>query len=190
VKETFDVLFLGRLQRHGGTDVLLGAFRGLSEPSLRLHIAGDGPMLAACRQLAETDPRISFHAFRSREAERALLEGADCLVVPSRWPDNCRLAIQEAFQFGPVVIASRIGGIPEILRDGVNGMLVEPGDAAAIGSAIERLRQNPEMQTRLRAEAQKTARLYDMAFHTAHVTDAYRRLIATNRISPLTRKAA
>ena len=190
VKKTFDVLFLGRVEGHSGTDVLVRAFRRLSEPSLRLHIAGDGPLLAACRQQAEGDSRISFHASRSQEARQALLDAADCLIVPSRWPENCPPGIQEAFQFGPVVIASRIGGIPEMVRDGVNGLVVEPGDEAATGSAIERLRQNPEMQARLRAEAQKTARLYDMAFHASHLTDAYRRLIATNRISPLTRKAA
>jgi len=189
-KKTFDVLFLGRVQGHKGTDVLVRAFRALSEPSLRLHIAGAGPMMAECRQLAEGDPRISFHGFVSGDARQALLDGADCLVLPSRWPDNYPLSIQEAFQSGPAVIASRIGGIPEMVRDGINGLLVEPGNEAAIGEAIERLRQNPDLQSRLRAEARKTARLYDMAFHAANLTGAYRRLIATNRVSPLTRKAA
>jgi glycosyltransferase involved in cell wall biosynthesis len=88
------------------------------------------------------------------------------------------------------VIASAIGGIPEMVRDGVNGLLVEPGDEGAIARSIEKLQLSPELVSRLRAEAFRTAKLYDMAFHTAHLTQAYRRLIATNRVSPLTRKAA
>ena len=77
-----------------------------------------------------------------------------------------------------------------MVRDGVNGLLVDPGDEGAIARAIETLQRNPGLASRLRAEAGKTARLYDMAFHTAQLTGAYRRLIATNRVSPLTRKAA
>ena len=190
LKSTFDVLFLGRVQGHKGTDLLVRAFRALPDPALRLHVAGVGPMLPECRRLAEGDSRISFHGFVSGETRQALLDRADCFVLPSRWPDNYPLSIQEAFQAGPVVIASRIGGIPEMVRDGVNGLLVEAHDEAAIGHAIERLRQSPVLLAGLRAEAAKTAHLYDMAFHTAHVTQAYRRLIAANRVHPFSRKAA
>lgn len=189
-KKTYDALFLGRLERNSGVDLLLRAFRALAEPSLRLHIAGDGPMLAECRQLAQADPRVSFHGSLAGEERAALLNAADCLIVPSRWPESWPLSIQDAFLSGPVVIASRVGGIPEMVRDGVNGLLIEPGDQAALASAIERLRQDPALQVRLRAEARQTARLNDLAFHASHLVEAYRRLIASNRISPLTRKAA
>ena len=189
-KETFDVLFLGRVQSYKGPEVLIRAFRRLSEPTLRLHIAGTGPSLASCQALAAGDPRIRFHGFVQNDALRALMDLADCAVLPSLWPENAPVSIQEAFQAGPVVVASRIGGIPEMVRDGVNGLLVEPGDELGIGAAIERLRQSPELTSRLRVEAARTARLYDMAFHTAHLTEAYGRLISADRIAPLMRKAA
>jgi glycosyltransferase involved in cell wall biosynthesis len=189
-KKTFDVLFLGRVQGHKGTDLLVRAFRALADPSLRLHIAGAGPMLSECRRLADGDSRIVFHGFVSGETRQALLDSADCLVLPSRWPDNYPISIQEAFQAGPVVIASRIGGIPEMVTDGVNGLLVQPDEEGAIGQAIERLRQSPQLAAGLRAEASRSARLSDMAFHTGHLTEAYRSLIATNRVSPFSRKAA
>ena len=188
-KATFDVLFLGRIQGHKGTDLLVRAFRGLRDPSLRLHLAGAGPLVDQCRALAGDDARITFHGFVSGAARQALLDQADCLVLPSRWPDNYPVSIEEAFQAGPVVVASRIGGIPEMVHDGVNGLLVEPG-VEPIGEAIERLRNAPELGRRLRAEAKKTAQLYDMGFHTAHLTQAYRQLISSNRVGPFMPKAA
>lgn len=189
-KATFEILFLGRVQGHNGTTLLVRAFRRLTDPTLRLHIAGTGPALAECRTLSAGDPRITLHGFVTGEARRRLLDTADCLVLPSVWADNYPVSIQEAFQSGPVVIASRIGGIPEVVRDGLNGLLVEPGNEARLADAIERLRQSPDLVTRLRAEAGKTVRLYDMAFHTSQLADAYRSLIATNRVKPFEKKAA
>ena len=121
---------------------------------------------------------------------RSLIENADCMVLPSLWPDNYPVSIQEAFQSGPVVIASRIGGIPELVRDGVNGLLIEPGDEVGIATAIERLRSSPELAAKLRASASETARLYDMRFHVAHLIDAYQRLVVTDRIRPFDQHAA
>lgn len=189
-KETFDILFMGRVQSHKGTEVLVGAFRAIAGPSLRLHVAGSGPALDACKALARADDRIHFYGFVAGELRRSLIENADCVVVPSLRPDNYLVSIQEAFQSGPVVIASRIGGIPEMVRDGVNGLLVEPGDEAAIVGAIERLHQSPELLAKLRASALETARLYDMRFHVAHIVDAYQRLLVTDRVRPFDQRAA
>jgi glycosyltransferase involved in cell wall biosynthesis len=187
---TFDILFLGQLRHQEGADILVRAFRALRDPGLRLHIAGTGPLLETCRALAADDARIIFHGAVSEDGRRTLLDQAACLVLPSRWPDHDSLRIQEAFQSGPVVIASRLGGIPEMVRDGLNGLLVEPGDELAIGAAIERLRQSPELAGRLRVEAARTATLLDMAFHTTHLVEAYAHLISADRVAPLTRKAA
>jgi len=183
-------LFLGRVQSHKGIEVLIRAFRRLEDPSLRLHVAGAGPSLDASKALAADDDRIRFYGFVSGETRRALIENADALVLPSLWPDNYPVSIQEAFQAGPVVIASRVGGIPEMVRDGVNGLLVEPGDEPGIAAAIERLRQSPELAARLRASALETARLYDMRFHTAQLTAAYRQLLNASRAGDFDRRAA
>jgi glycosyltransferase involved in cell wall biosynthesis len=188
--ETFDVLFMGRVQRHKGIEVLVRAFRALSDPSLRLHVAGTGPLLDACKALAQADDRIRFYGFVAGELRRSLLENADCMVQPSLWPDNYPVTIQEAFQSGPVVIASRIGGIPEMVRDGVNGLLVEPGDETAIAAAIDHLHHSPELLAKLRASALETARLYDMRFHVAHLVDAYQRLLISDRLRPFDQRAA
>jgi glycogen(starch) synthase len=181
---------MSRVQASKGPDVLIRAFRRLTEASLRLHIAGTGPALEACRSLAAGDPRIRFYGFVEGAERVRLVSTADCVVLPSLWPENAPVTIQDAFQFGPVVIASRIGGIPEMVSDCVNGLLVEPGDEAAIAAAIERLRQSPELRAKLRASALETASLYDMRFHVAHIVDAYQRLLLTDRVRPFDRRAA
>ena len=189
-KTTFDVLFMGRVQSHKGVELLIRGFRRMSDPGLRLHIAGIGPSLDASRSLAAGDDRIHFYGFVSGEMHRSLLENSDCMVVPSLWPENAPVTIQEAFAAGPVVIASRIGGIPEMVQDGVNGLLVEAGDESGIAAAIERLRQSPELLARLRAAGKETARLYDMRFHTDRVMDAYRELLVASRAGELDQRAA
>ena len=190
LKTTFDILYMGRVQGDKGPDVLIRAFRRLSDASLRLHIAGAGPALEGCQSLAAGDPRITIYGFVEGAERIRLLSTADCVVLPSLWPENAPVSIQEAFQFGPAVIASRIGGIPEMVRDGVNGLLVEPGDEQAVAAAIERLRSSPELVGRLRASALETARLYDMRFHVAHLVEAYQRLLVTDRLRPFDRRAA
>jgi glycosyltransferase involved in cell wall biosynthesis len=181
---------MGRVQSYKGPEVLIRAFRRLADPSLRLHIAGEGPALDGCRALAAGDPRIRFYGFVVGEERIGLLSTADCLVLPSLWPENYPVSIQEAFQSGPVVIASRIGGIPEMVRDRVNGLLVEPGDEGAVAAAIERLRTSPQLAATLRASAMETARLYDMRFHVAHLIEAYQRLLVSDRVRPFDRRAA
>lgn len=114
---------------------------------------------------------------------------ADHIVIRSASAESDFLTIMDAFQSGAVVILSRTGGASEMVRDGVNGLLVEPGDEAAIAAAIERLRQSPELAARLRASALETARLYDMRFHIAQLTAAYRQLLNASRAGDLYRAA-
>jgi glycosyltransferase involved in cell wall biosynthesis len=189
-RTTFDILYMGRVQGYKGPDVLIRAFRRLTDKSLRLHIAGAGPALDVCRSLAAGDPRIRFYGFVDGAERIRLLSTADCVVLPSLWPENAPVTIQEAFQSGPVVIASRIGGIPEMVRDGVNGLLVEPGDESGIAAAVERLRSSPELAAKLRASALETARLHDMRFHVNRLVEAYKRLLMSDRLRPFDRRAA
>jgi glycosyltransferase involved in cell wall biosynthesis len=189
-KSTFDVLYIGRVGSYKGPEVLIRAVRALSDLDLRLHVAGVGPALERCQELAAGDPRIKFYGFVEGQTRASLWQTADCMVLPALWPENFPVTIQEAFQFGPVVIASRVGGIPELVRDGVNGVLVERGDEAGLAAAITRLQRAPELTERLRSAAFETARLYDMRFHVARLTDAYRELLSAERVGDLDHRAA
>lgn len=185
-----NILHLGTMHSSDGPQLLIRAFRHLSDPSLRLHLTGDGPALRNCQGLANGDSRIAFHGTLTEDAWRGLLARTDCTVLPSLWPASPPARLFESLQSGGLVIASRVGGIPEVLKHEVNGLLIEAGDEPAAAAAIERLRLSPELAARLRGEGRKTALLNDIAFHAAHLAGAYRRLIATSRISPLNQKAA
>ncbi|MDP2234455.1 MAG: glycosyltransferase family 4 protein, partial [Actinomycetota bacterium] len=133
-------VFAGRLSADKGVDVLL---RAAAESGTRVLIAGDGAQRAELEQLASTlggKARSGYSAeFLGRvSGERIdeLLCGAHAAVVPSVWYENAPMSVLEPMALGVPVIASRIGGIPEMVDDGVEGFLVEPGDAGALAEAM------------------------------------------------------
>src|SRR5262249_5517492 len=96
-------------------------------------------------------PNIRVHGPLPHERVADGLTSIDVLVVPSVWPENSPLVIREAFLSGAPVVASRIGGIPEIVEDGRNGLLFEPGDTGDLRRALERLIHEPRLLDELRA---------------------------------------
>jgi len=132
-------LFLGSLQPHKGIGVALEAFRRAPDARASLDIAGAGTMADACLAAARRDSRIRFHGFVTGEQKARLLGSVDVLLFPSLCWEVVGLVILEAFAHGVPVIASRTGGIPEFIEDGRTGFLVEPGDAAALATQIQRL---------------------------------------------------
>ena len=91
------------------------------------------------RQAAANDPRIRFVGYVSGDAKTALLASADYLVIPSLWYENAPVAVIEAAAYGLGVVASRIGGLPELVREGGTGVLFPPGDANALAAAMRGL---------------------------------------------------
>jgi glycosyltransferase involved in cell wall biosynthesis len=81
----------------------------------------------------------------------ALIAGADWVVMPSVWWENAPLVIQEAFLHRRPVIASAIGGMAEMVKDGVNGLLVPPDDPIALAAAMRRAATEPGLWRRLKA---------------------------------------
>jgi len=153
------MVFAGRLVEEKGILTLLDAVQGLGRrPPLK--ILGTGPLDAVLRQrTAACGLRdVEFLGYQTGEVLRRLLAGAMFFVVPSEVYENTPVVIYEAMSLGKPVIGARIGGIPEMIVDGDTGLLVEPGDAAALGAAIERLasdaplRQLMGRQARVRAE--------------------------------------
>jgi glycosyltransferase involved in cell wall biosynthesis len=96
------------------------------------------------------------------------------LVVPSLWLENSPLVIHEAFQAGIPVVGSDIGGIPELVRNDVNGVIVPPGSVDALAGAIRRLADDRQMLTRLAAQVSPVKSIADDA---AEWEARYRRLM-------------
>src|SRR5690606_18057296 len=88
----------------------------------------------------------------------ALVAGADVCVMPSIWQDALPLAVMQPMALGLPVIASDVGGIPEMIADGDSGLLVPPGDVQALAAALERLLLDGALRSRLGASARATVK--------------------------------
>jgi glycosyltransferase involved in cell wall biosynthesis len=160
-----DVLaFAGRLSVQKSLGTALEAVA--ATPGVTLVIAGDGPdRLTLERRMQELGlgGRVRFLGSVSRSAVLRLFRASDASVLPSAW-ENFPHTVVEALAVGCPVIATSVGGVPEVVLDGENGLLVPPGDAQALAGAIRRFFSDPELAARLAAAA-----LSSVAHHTEEV---------------------
>lgn len=143
-----------RLVPRNGVDTLLHAWRRSDLPhSARLLIAGDGPERPRLESLAAGDQTVRFLG-RIDDAELTrLYHAARAVVLPTKSGEGFGLVVAEALACGIPVIATRSGGVVELIEDGVNGLLVEPDDRASLGTALQRVALDNELVRRLRAGA-------------------------------------
>ncbi|HTM68916.1 MAG TPA: glycosyltransferase family 4 protein [Candidatus Binatia bacterium] len=149
---TFTLLTLGRLVARKGFAEAIEAVALLKEKSrtVRLIIAGDGPERQKLQKLVETKgvaDRVGFTGKVPDEDVPALMGATDAFVMAPKSigadVEGFGIVYLEANLMGKPVIGSRAGGVPEAVKDGETGILVEPGDAKAIAAAIERLMDDP-----------------------------------------------
>ena len=152
------VLFAGRLSPEKGIADLVEAAHDLP-----LVVAGDGPL----RDLVPDALGFVAH----HELDR-LYDDAAVIVLPS-YREGLPLAVLEAMAHGRPVVATRVGGIPELVEDGVTGFLVEPGDCNALRAALQRLLGDPELRRRMGAEARRRVRRCSWDTVAAATLDAY-----------------
>jgi len=121
-------LFLGQVEKQKGIFLLISAFKKIERPELTLTIAvrGGGSSLEPARAAAAGDARIRFLGPLSYAEAKKIMEESDCLIVPSLCYENSPTTIYGAQAAGLTVIASRLGGIPEIMKP--NDVLFGPGD--------------------------------------------------------------
>ena len=156
--ETLLLLAVGGLHPRKGHDVLLRALSGADgEKPWKLIIAGQGPERARLQELAESEgiaERVLLVG--QREDIPDLQAAADLFVMPSLW-EGLPLAMLEAMLAATPVVASRISGIPEAIRDGEEGLLVPPGDVSALREALSRMMADDDLRRRLGAAGEERA---------------------------------
>jgi glycosyltransferase involved in cell wall biosynthesis len=133
-------LFLGRLSREKGLGTLLAAWARLPE---RLVVAGDGPERDLLRDAAST---IDYRGSLPADEIPSLLSRARALLLPSLSFEGAPRVVLEAYAAGVPVLASRLGGLPELIEDGGSGVLVQPANAGAWAAAVERFTDDAEAQ--------------------------------------------
>jgi glycosyltransferase involved in cell wall biosynthesis len=146
--------FVGTLVWHKGVHVLLEAARALPADRYALELWGSletfPDYVKQLQVLARGLPARLCGGFDPEDAQ-AVYDRLDVLVVPSLWPENSPLVIHEAFMAGVPVVGARIGGIPELVSDGVSGVLYDPGSSATLSAALRSLIDDPARIARMAA---------------------------------------
>lgn len=155
------VVFLGHLEASKGIYELLDAIAAVraAVPDVRLACAGEGDRIGVARyaeRLGISDA-VKFTGWVGPSGKRALLEHAAALALPSS-EESLPMSLLEAMSAGVPVVASAVGGIPEVLADGVNGFLVAPGDKRSLERALRRLLIDRPLGERLGAAARESLR--------------------------------
>jgi glycosyltransferase involved in cell wall biosynthesis len=153
------VLYAGQLAPNKGVIALLESVR--DEPGIRLDFAGSGPLRDAIEtRVGSPDwhgAEVHVHGHVGADVLGDLIDAARVVAVPSEWYENGPYAVIEAFAHGRPVVASRIGGLPELVVDGVSGITVEPGSPSEIAAALRLVLDDPGLWARLAEGALRTA---------------------------------
>jgi glycosyltransferase involved in cell wall biosynthesis len=172
---------IGGLSWQKGIHVLVEAFARLRGPA-ELWIAGNESFDPAySRHLrALADPRVRFLGVLDRRQVWECLAQVDVVAVPSLWYETLSFIAHEAFVVGLPVIASRLGVLADVVRDGVDGLLVAPGDVAAWQAAMQRLLDDPEEMERLRAGVRPPMTVDE---HLSTLTQLYSQVLDRSRLT-------
>jgi glycosyltransferase involved in cell wall biosynthesis len=172
--EGSDFVVAGRLSPEKGVDVLIEATGQL--PGVKVEVLGDGPSRPELERLAASvaPGRVRFRGRVDKDSVHAAMRGALAVVVPSRWYENQPITILEAFACGVPVIGSRLGGIPELVTDGVNGYTVAPDDPAALAARMRELASRPAGALELgRAARAHVVTAFAPSRHLKGIADLY-----------------
>jgi 2-deoxystreptamine N-acetyl-D-glucosaminyltransferase/2-deoxystreptamine glucosyltransferase len=170
--------YVGRLAPQKRPDRLVEAFGRMRETA-SLVVVGDGPDRALVHRLVAASPareRITEVGFVDHATVPAVLCSLDVLVLPSAY-EEMGSVLTEAMAAGVPVVASDVGGIPEVVRHGETGLLVPPGNVDALAAALDLLVSDPALRHRLAAGARARARTYAWPHLAGRVADLYARVL-------------
>ncbi len=167
------LLYVGALTRHKGVDVLLAAYERLASPPPLILIGTVWPDTPSTFPPGVTVLRSVPHAGVMAAFRRSLVA-----LVPSRFPDPCPTVAMEAMAAGRPLIASRIGGLPDIVADGETGLLVRPGDPVALAAALERLLVDPGLAQRMGTAGRERVRAFSAGTVVTRIESIYGRVSA------------
>jgi L-malate glycosyltransferase len=184
-RERLRVLAVAHLIPEKGISVLIRALARLQRSDLELEIAGEGPEAAALERLVAQlglTERVRFLGLRNDVQD--LLARADLFVHPATWGEAFGFTITEAMAAGVPVIATRAGGIPEIVVDGESGLLVAPGSVEELALALARLASDEPMRDRLgQAARRRTEERFDVRGSARQHIAFCERVAAQGRLS-------
>ena len=179
--KTYDILFVGRLTKQKSVEILLRAIKILKNKyskNLKIAIVGDGELKENLNNLTvELGVNREVKFLGVRKDVKELMVSSKIFVLPSRW-EGFGLVIIEAMSNMLPVIATNVGGIPELIEDGKDGILVPPENPKALARAISNLLENEELREKLSQTAYKKVReKYSIDTYSVHMLDFYKSLV-------------
>ena len=170
------LLFVGRISPEKGIETLAKAHQ-MMRNKIPLKIVGHGPIY---NELIEKYPDAEFLGFVHQGEELDnLIKHARTIIVPSECNENCSMSVLEAMSFARPIVGSRIGGIPEQIRDGIDGALFEPGNAQQLADILDDLAINPAKAQRMGLNAHdRLCGKYAMRDHVQALLSLYQELLS------------
>lgn len=179
------ILFFGRLERRKGVRILVEAFARLKErvPEARLVVLGDGPERRACEAAVPVSIRDDavFAGAYTPDGLVAALGEANVVAQPALGGESFGIVLLEAMAARRPLVATDIAGYAAVARDGVEALLVAPGDAAALAAALERLMTDEALASALAKAGRVRAEEFDWSRVVVEVEKCYDEAVATRR---------
>lgn len=172
------IVYFGRLVPGKGLFTLIKAMEQIKEISL--YIIGEGPLHKELQSFVKNSRlnNIRFLGYLSGRPLKEIMGNALFTVVPSECYETFGFVIAESFALGKPVIGSRLGAIPELIEDGVNGLLFEPGDAKELAFKIKYLLKNPSLIIQMGKNARKKVEeKFNPQIHYLRLIEIYERVI-------------
>ena len=159
------IVYFGRLSYEKGLDILVKAFDEVLkrlDKRIFLIIGGDGSQKHLIEEMAKNMTNIKMVGYVSRVEQLGLLSQSDIFVSPSRFADACPTTLIEATSLGLPIVATRVGGSPEIVEDKENGLLVEPKNSHALADGLITMLSDESMLHRCKTSGPKKAKNFDI----------------------------
>jgi glycosyltransferase involved in cell wall biosynthesis len=176
--------FMGTFIWHKGIHVLINAFKMVKNDKLKLKIFGRGddrdPYVKDILKLAKDDSRIEFCGTFDYSELPKIMKEISITVIPSSYKENFPLVMQNSLAYNKPVIASNVGGMPEVIKDGLNGFLFEQENTEQLARIIHNISQNPDIIEKLKKGITSPPRIESEALQYENI---YRNLISQKKNS-------
>lgn len=158
------IFFVGRLVKIKGCDLLIKAVQLIKMriPNIKVYIAGDGAQRKKLERLVqklEIERNVIFLGYVSGNKKISMFKSVDVCVFPSRY-ESFGIVVLEAMACGKAIVASKVGGIPSLVKDGENGILFEPENIEELSRSIIRLLENEKLRERMGSISKEIAKKY------------------------------
>ncbi len=182
------LLAIGRVVPEKGFDVALAAMPEIlaKRPDARLTIAGDGPEKAQLEKQVETlgvQSAVNFTGWVTPEKVYELINGASLVVVPSRWREAFGLVALQASQMARPVVATEVGGLPEVVANGQTGLIVAKENPTELAKAVLHLADSPEQSAKMGIAGRERAKeMFNWDKHIDEYEQLYQRLLRSAEV--------